>query len=240
MYSFSEDLTDDLTLYANWLPINQQAAGVIFMNGSVDELYADSANKQYFAFVSLIDQNVTLYTSHTSGDPLLELLDEDMNYLTSDDDGYGNRDSRITWSVTAGKVYYVVLSAYSAGYTTVYLSGTEYSAGGGVAVVGTTEGWHYAEGNEHTWQIQFDSEITLPVPSRTGYVFEGWYMGDQLVESGLWQIPSDAVLTASWRALSYTLTFDPNGGTMDTSTMDVIYDEAYTLPVPVRPGYSFM
>ena len=192
-----------------------------------------------FAFVSLTAQNITLYTSHTSGDPVLELYDKDMNFLVSDDDGYGNRDSRISWSAAAGEVYYVALSAYSTGYATVYLTGNEYPAGGGTAITGVLDGWHYVDGFDHTQDIRFDSEITLPTPSRTGYVFEGWYAGDQLVESGLWQIPADTVLTASWRPLGYTLTFDPGQGTMDSTTMEVYYDTEYTLPIPTRSGYSF-
>ena len=39
----------------------------------------------------------------------------------------------------------------------------------------------------------------------------------------------------------YTVTFDPNGGSVDTTSKEVIQNSAYgTLPTPTRAGYTFM
>ena len=51
----------------------------------------------------------------------------------------------------------------------------------------------------------------------------------------------DHTLKAIWKPNTYTVTFDPNGGTVDTSTKTVTYGQSYgTLPTPTRPGYTFL
>ena len=47
-------------------------------------------------------------------------------------------------------------------------------------------------------------------------------------------------LTAGWTANTYTLTFNPNGGSVSTASKIVTYDSAYgDLPTPTRTGYTF-
>ena len=47
-------------------------------------------------------------------------------------------------------------------------------------------------------------------------------------------------LTANWTANTYTVTFNPNGGSVSPTTKTVTYDSAYgTLPTPTRAGYTF-
>ncbi len=47
-------------------------------------------------------------------------------------------------------------------------------------------------------------------------------------------------LYAIWKAKSYTVTFDANGGTCSTESKSVTYDSKYgTLPVPTRTSYTF-
>ena len=50
-------------------------------------------------------------------------------------------------------------------------------------------------------------------------------------------------LYAVWAANQYTVTFNPNGGTVSPTSQTVVYGQAYnaisTLPTPTRTGYSF-
>ncbi len=63
--------------------------------------------------------------------------------------------------------------------------------------------------------------------------------------TGAITIPMDYVrgaicISAQGVANQYTVTFDANGGTVDTKTMTVTYGDTYgTLPTPTRPGYKF-
>lgn len=83
---------------------------------------------------------------------------------------------------------------------------------------------------------------TLPVVTRTGYTFAGWYLNDVLVTDTT-TVSTAAVhtLVAAWTATTYRVTFDANGGTCDTEYVDVVYNEVYgTLPTPKLEGYDFV
>ena len=91
---------------------------------------------------------------------------------------------------------------------------------------------------------------------REGYTFLGWstdktatkasYTDGQLV-SNLTTTKDDIVtLYAVWEANPYTLTFDPQGGTVSPSSISVTYGDTYgahnggVLPTPTRKGYTFL
>ncbi len=91
----------------------------------------------------------------------------------------------------------------------------------------------------------------LVTPSRTGYVFDGWYMG---LTGGL-RITEDMTVTdanidpeasvhplyARWHADSYFVTFDAGKGSCGVKLKSVTYDEPYgELPTPEAPeNYDF-
>ncbi len=77
---------------------------------------------------------------------------------------------------------------------------------------------------------------TLPTPTRTGYTFSGW--GDGVSAD---TVPTgDVTYTAQWTARTYTVTFNPSGGAVDTASRSVTYNATYgDLPTPTRTGYTF-
>lgn len=84
----------------------------------------------------------------------------------------------------------------------------------------------------------------LPVPSRTGYMFLGWYTstsgGSKVESTTIMDKLYDHTIFAQWRPQNYTVTFNANGGSTGTSTKTVTYDSTYgTLPTPTRSGYTF-
>ena len=83
--------------------------------------------------------------------------------------------------------------------------------------------------------VAFDSNITLPtVDEVDGYTFAGWYYNSQVVNNGKWSIATNATLTAKWTANEYTITLDPGAGSVSKTTVNVTYDEDFTLPVPTN------
>ena len=85
---------------------------------------------------------------------------------------------------------------------------------------------------------------TLPIPTRTGYGFDGWFtsaQGGSAVDADtVMSTASNHTLYAHWSANAYTVSFDANGGTCPDSSKSVTYDSAYgTLPIPTRTGYGF-
>ncbi len=89
-----------------------------------------------------------------------------------------------------------------------------------------------------------DAAITLPSPTREGYVFAGWVDDEG---SSVTEIAGGAVgnitLNATWIAINYAISYELNGGAFDeTTTVPYSYttDVSTQLPTPVRDGYIFM
>ncbi len=92
------------------------------------------------------------------------------------------------------------------------------------------------------WQ---EASITLPMPTKTGYSFVGWYEDSACTKlagkAGDSYTPaSNITLYASWKTDQYTLTLDANGGTVgagSVSACDTIteeYGKPISLPTPIK------
>lgn len=93
---------------------------------------------------------------------------------------------------------------------------------------------------------------TIPTPTRTNYIFEGWYTatigGSQITTSTVFE--SDATIYARWtyvpvsspyvpRVNVHTVKFEENGGT-PVKDMTVYQNKKIaTLPTPSKAGYEF-
>ena len=82
-----------------------------------------------------------------------------------------------------------------------------------------------------TLYAQWNStSVTLPTPTRTGYVFNGWYddsvSGTKIGESGASYTPNKNItLYAHWTAITYTITYNGNGYTSgSTASSSHTYD----------------
>ena len=87
---------------------------------------------------------------------------------------------------------------------------------------------------------------TLPVPTREGYTFAGWYEDEELTTEFTARLmpKEDITVYAKWTANEYTVNFHVNGGdewTGTEGTKTVTYGESYgELPVPTRDGHVFL
>ncbi len=103
---------------------------------------------------------------------------------------------------------------------------------------------------------------TLPVPTRSGYEFKGWYMSkngpiqDLVIDSDLVTTTGNSItLYAKWESKTtsssgqsssstpvknVTVIFNANGGSVTPTSKVYKYGSTYgTLPVPTRSGYEF-
>ena len=93
--------------------------------------------------------------------------------------------------------------------------------------------------------VTYDSAYgTLPIPTRTGYGFDGWFTsaqgGSAVNADTVMSTASNHTLYAHWSANTYTVNFNANGGTCPTASKEVNFNSAYgTLPIPTRTGYGF-
>ena len=87
---------------------------------------------------------------------------------------------------------------------------------------------------------------SLPIPSREGYNFAGWYTaaegGSLITADSAVTNTADHAMYARWTAKELTITFNPGAGNLDenSTSKKVNYNSKYgTLPSPVRDGYTF-
>ena len=81
------------------------------------------------------------------------------------------------------------------------------------------------------YYISSGEKIVAPAdPSKTGYVFSGWYIegGSQPFDFDQ-PIAANTVLTAHWEPISYTVSFDSNGGDGTMQSLVIDYGETKEL-----------
>ncbi len=89
--------------------------------------------------------------------------------------------------------------------------------------------------------IENDTYGTLPTTTRAGYTFDGWFTalegGTKVTNST--RVNSSHTLYAHWSPITYTITFNSNGGsTVNSKTYN--YGDTYgTLATPSKTGYTF-
>jgi uncharacterized repeat protein (TIGR02543 family) len=144
-------------------------------------------------------------------------------------------------------------------------SGTSYTQGQSVSNLASTQGavvTLYAQWTVITYTITYDlwggtnaaanptsytiesPDITLAPPTRAGYTFEGWNCSDDFGwHPGVAGIPAGSTgnktFSTQWMPITYTVQYNPNGGTGGSS-------ETHTYGMPqyigwnvVRDGYTF-
>ena len=103
---------------------------------------------------------------------------------------------------------------------------------------------------DQTFTYGVKQALTVNAFSRTGYTFTGWntkadgsgttYTDKQEVTSLTAADGATITLYAQWKINSYTLTYDPNGGTVTPTSKTLTYGSQYgALPTPSRTGYTF-
>lgn len=110
-----------------------------------------------------------------------------------------------------------------------------------------------------TYDKPFFNDVEYLNPQRTGYTFVGWYTdkdGSSQIynnkgkctndgtywKNGNWHYAGNATVYAHWKANTYTVKYDPNGGTGTMPTDTATYDSNYTTRENgfTRDGYKFV
>lgn len=90
--------------------------------------------------------------------------------------------------------------------------------------------------------VKDNSSASRPAdPTRNGYTLDGWFSDEsfQMTYDFSSPVHSDLTLYAKWTAITYTVSFNSEGGT-SIESQAVVYQNAAVKPAdPVRSGYSF-
>lgn len=110
-------------------------------------------------------------------------------------------------------------------------------------------GGSWADGFTSPDTYNTEAVTTLPVASdihRDGYTFTGWYTSADASGTAVTQIPAGntmpIVLYAGWKADSYSVALDLNGGVLSNAADDIksyTHGTAVALPTPTRLGHGF-
>ena len=232
-FDFSAPVTGDRTLYAKW--VSYSGSDVIPYNGSltVDVLSKDSSTKHYYAFVPLVSGRISIYSNGGMSDTYGSLYDSNKNRLAYDDDSGDGNNFKITYSVTAGRLYYIVPAGYNgSGSTTVYLSGDMPAMGGTYNLL-----------DGEPIKITAGETVELTAETNPGHTFIGWYNGDVKVADGLtyeFTMPAENVTyTAKWIKVVIE-SEDETKGTVSELTEEYLLGDEVSVTATTKSGYTFI
>ena len=95
-----------------------------------------------------------------------------------------------------------------------------------------------------TSSIYFEGTTTIENPfAKTGYTFATWDLqgnGSKLNDRTFVMGDEDAVLTAQWTPVNYSISYSLNGGSLSGQKTSYDIETAnFTLPTPLKSGYTF-
>ena len=171
------------------------------------------------------------------------------NSLTATyNDGTGDKTATVTQDTTDPLKYTFTMPA---GDVTVTASFTEINYM--ITLSGVERGG--IDGSDYSWNETTNTytrsytitsgAITLPIPSKTGYTFEGWTGADLteptkevVITTGA---TGDRLYTATWKTIDYTITYILNGGTNADANPDTynIESNTITLALPTKASHIF-
>lgn len=93
--------------------------------------------------------------------------------------------------------------------------------------------------NDMKKTVTYQESFILPIPTKRGYTFLGWFLDGQLFEENVWKITHDVTLEARWEKSTYVITFE-TGYETTISTQTVNLNQVFKLPVLERAGYTFL
>ncbi len=90
-------------------------------------------------------------------------------------------------------------------------------------------------------KVNYDENVTLPVPEYTGYSLVGWFDEDNnKIEDGAWKKLQDCTLTAEWEVANYSVEYEYFGAKPVNNVTEYTYfSPTITLLPASKTGYDF-
>ena len=85
------------------------------------------------------------------------------------------------------------------------------------------------------------ASINLPTPTKFGYNFEGWYLGNTLFNSETYTYSSNIDLVARWTLIQYDISYNLDGGQNNNANpQKYTVESVVTFVNPTKAGYTFV
>lgn len=88
-----------------------------------------------------------------------------------------------------------------------------------------------------SFTLDYGDPYTLPIPSRLGYTFDGWYYNDTRKIDGTWTYVQDTTFVAKWTPIVYTINLDLDGGTLGVYPKTYTVEDEVNIACPTKPHY---
>ena len=226
-------------------PTSQETAGYSITNWYMNDLgnQVSWIFDGYFAYT--VHDNVDLFAEFSYNDYTISFLDEKFNHTVSD----------IT--VTYDNPYELPVLTQT-GYTFkhwvdkegfIYDDSNPYRTSSNITLYAVWDANEYkvtldANGALIAYSpitVVYDMTYNLPIPTRTNYIFLGWYDGEtKISNSATWKFTENKSLIARWTNVTNTYVLDAGNGTCEIDSMVIGWEDEYELPTPTNPeGYLF-
>lgn len=254
-YSFSSNVTSDITLYAKW-NISQYTIAFDAQGGSLVNpqsvsynhnalvptqptrsgyafagWYTESATTHAFAFTTAITQNMTLYAKWTRNSYTVVFNSNGGSNVDSVQVLYLNQVVKPDDPSLTGKVF-------KGWYTSSALT-SPYDFDSAQITTNTTLYAKWVDLYTFDFDSNFGSYVQgqniengssatqPPNPTRTGYGFIGWKTNPDLLTAYDFNDPvtTSTTVYAAWNRLSYPLSFDSKGGSSTPIDQNVLYGD---------------
>lgn len=225
------------TLYAVW-KTNDTSLSV---NSSNNATISTGGETKYYTFTPSESGTYVIYSTG-SDDTKVYLYDSSGSEITNNDDGGDNTNFRLSYSLTAGTKYRFGVRYYNSSKT-----GTITFKFGKVYTV--TYNANGGSGAPSSQTKDYGTALTLSstTPTRTGYTFLGWSTSSTATSAaytagGTYSSESNATLYAVWKANTYSVKYNANGGSGTMSNSSHTYDvsKSLTSNAFTRTGYTFL
>lgn len=227
----------------------RSATGVtstLSQNGSFVELKTatmSSGSCVVYGLTVAVSTTTYAYSVTISGSPTVSgTIGLKVNFDTDDNLGFGGGDVGQFW-----EVYCYIEAAPDPAVTYTHTANLAFSANGGSGAPSSLS-YSYTDSNTGA---SGSHAFTIPttVPTLSGYTFLGWSLSSSATAASYAAGSSISVtngtnvtLYAVWKATTYTVTYDANGGTGTIDAQTVNAGTSVTLPTTglTRSGYTFM
>lgn len=197
-------ISEDLDLYAMWLPITYKI--VFHSNNGQDETIEENFTYDEAKNLTL---NTFIYTNHN------------FVYWASDENGiephYQNGVEVLNLTTNANDIINLYAVWNDNGITITF------NANGGTGEMNVIDSNSYQ-----------NIQLSKNTFTKVGYTFSGWNTksdgtGTNYIDEQIINTYESIILYAMWQPITYTITYNPNGGSGEEVIDEINYDENYTL-----------